>query len=685
VLSFWIEESLAGNRNNVMTPTTPANIHILGKYTILERLAVGGMAEVFLANESNPDGIERVVVIKRILPQFARDPQFEMMFHREARVAARINHPNVVKIYELGRHGSYPYLVMEYVDGVTIRDLCKAANKEKLRIPVGAAIHLIMQAAAGAHAAHELLKPDGTHFGLVHRDLTPHNLMVNKTGHLKVLDFGIAKPTSDDDETKTGVLKGKLKYMSPEQVNQQAIDRRSDIFTLATVFAELLTGQAIFPGESEIQLIQSILTGRRSKLSSLRPDIPPEIEAVVEIALSLNPENRYATAEEFGLALKNAALVGGVQWSEDLTATTVTELIDERELAAKHAFGREQTDTLNAFNDFDTSSLQTMTIPLGSGPSHVQTRWKLWTAGAAVVGLFCATAWHQLSADPVRCDPTKDSIHFSFAPTKQPEIILSDLNPLRLYLARTLNKSVCFGVANDYVAVTESLINETVDFASLPPFVYVHAKDEHKDLIQPIATLTYDTAEYANGVLLVREGRFRVRESGYRGMRVCFTDKMSSTGYILPKAFLINEGVDPENDIISSFSGTHHQAILDLVDAKCDIAATNDQALKSAELLGINTSKLSTAELTGETPNDTVVAGPAASDELILAVKDALHNFDPKKHTGSQRVGEHERLTNFTATKPNTYKSVRAAAQTLLNYEANPIESKLQTPLDNTE
>ena len=201
----------------------PANI---GRYTILERLAMGGMAQVYLGYEEGQSALNRLVVIKQILPQYAEDESFRRMFQQEARLAANINHPNIVEIHELGEWEGQPFLAMEYVSGVPLNVLMRRVREKGEHVPIGVALGIIAQACAGAQAAHDLLDPVGAPANLVHRDLTPHNLIIAESGHVKILDFGVAKASTNQDKTETGMLKGKLPYMSPEQLWQSEVDRR---------------------------------------------------------------------------------------------------------------------------------------------------------------------------------------------------------------------------------------------------------------------------------------------------------------------------------------------------------------------------------------------------------------------------------------------------------------------------
>ena len=194
---------------------------------------------------------------------------FHRMFLQEARLAANINHPNVVEIHELGTWEEQPFLVMEYVQGVPLNILMRHSTKRKVAIPIGVAIGIVAQACSGAHSAHDLTDPAGEPANLVHRDLTPHNLMVAETGHVKILDFGVAKATSNQDKTETGMLKGKLPYMSPEQLWQKDVDRRSDVFTLGVVLWELLLGERLFARDGEVATINAVLNSTLPRLCLL--------------------------------------------------------------------------------------------------------------------------------------------------------------------------------------------------------------------------------------------------------------------------------------------------------------------------------------------------------------------------------------------------------------------------------
>ncbi|MBM4780411.1 MAG: serine/threonine protein kinase [Archangiaceae bacterium] len=296
----------------------------LGRYELVHRLDIGGMAEIFLALEHGPHGFERLVVIKRALPHLASQPAFREMFLQEARWVARLTHPNIVQIHELGDADGSPFIAMEHVLGVSLRDLLRAAISQGRPFPLGVVVGLVAQACAGAHAAHELNDPSGAPLGLVHRDISPHNVMVSAGGHVKLLDFGIAKATQlGVDTTREGSLKGKLHYMSPEQVQQQKLDRRSDVFALGIVAWELFTSRRLFKRDTDLETMQAIITADTWRPTEFRADLPEPLSQVVMRALSLDKAQRWATADEFRRELEAAADALGLKHQPDQLAAFV--------------------------------------------------------------------------------------------------------------------------------------------------------------------------------------------------------------------------------------------------------------------------------------------------------------------------------------------------------------------------
>ena len=270
----------------------------VGRYEIAGRLALGGMAEILLGRLRGPSGFDRAVVIKRILPHLAEEQSFVNMFLDEARLAARLNHPNVVQVYELGEEANDLFLVMEYLEGESAFGLLRRVIAKKQPLEHSLLAFLVAEACSGLHAAHELVGPSGDPLNLVHRDVSPQNIFVTYNGAVKVLDFGIAKAADRITKTEAGQLKGKFEYMSPEQCRGKPIDRRSDIFALGTVLYEITTRRRLFKRESKLATLEAVLSKPIQSPRGIVKDYPPVLERIVMRALARDPTDRYATAAE---------------------------------------------------------------------------------------------------------------------------------------------------------------------------------------------------------------------------------------------------------------------------------------------------------------------------------------------------------------------------------------------------
>jgi serine/threonine-protein kinase len=277
----------------------------LGKYEILALLAIGGTAEIYLARIGGEAGFQKYVVIKCLLDHLADDNEFVRMFLDEARLGAQLHHSNIVQTLELGRHGNRYYMVMEYLAGLSLSQL---ARKSSERVPSGLiptdiVLALAAQACAGLHYAHQRTAPDGSPLNIVHRDVSPQNLVISFDGVLKIVDFGIAKAELRQTHTRSGTIKGKFAYMSPEQCQAEPIDRRTDVFALGTILHEVLTARRLFKRTTTYETYQAILKGSVPPPSTMNPDVGPDVDEVVLRALAYRKEDRYDTAEAMGEAL----------------------------------------------------------------------------------------------------------------------------------------------------------------------------------------------------------------------------------------------------------------------------------------------------------------------------------------------------------------------------------------------
>ncbi|TMQ20538.1 MAG: PEGA domain-containing protein [Deltaproteobacteria bacterium] len=278
-----------------------------GKYLLIGEIAAGGMAELFLAVHKGIEGVIKVVVIKRVLPHFGHHEAFVGMFIDEARLAARLDHPNIVRTYEFGEVDGQHFTAMEYLAG---EDLCKVLNKlsfSRQLMPISMAVEIAAQVCTGLHFAHQLTDTDGNPLNLVHRDVNPANIVITYRGEVKIIDFGVAKSNASR-QTVTGTIKGKVAYMPPEQVLGRPADQRADTFSAGVVLWEMLTGRPLFLRDNEAASLYAIMKAPIPPPSKFRSDVPPQLDRILGRALSRSPAERYGSAEEMAAALEDFLL-----------------------------------------------------------------------------------------------------------------------------------------------------------------------------------------------------------------------------------------------------------------------------------------------------------------------------------------------------------------------------------------
>jgi serine/threonine-protein kinase len=354
----------------------------LGRYELLVPIAKGGMARVWAARLQGQRGFSKMVAVKTILPHLAEEPEFERMFLDEARIASGVHHPNVCEIYELGEEGKILYLAMEWVNGeslVTILRAGSAATGAGNAQPKVEPIHphiaarIVSEAASGLHAAHNLTDDDGQPLGVVHRDVSPHNILISADGNVKVADFGVAKAMGQMTATAAGQIKGKMAYMAPEQVAGSRVDRRSDVFSLGVVLYEATTGRKPFEGDGDAQVMHAILTGNFLPPSKLMRGYPPELEQIIVRALSHEAAHRHATAERLHLALEGFIAKSGSVVTPSHIASVVTgrvgPFLERRKEKIRAAAQAPSAEDISASGAHVVSAGATPSLQSGSGVS----------------------------------------------------------------------------------------------------------------------------------------------------------------------------------------------------------------------------------------------------------------------------------------------------------------------------
>jgi eukaryotic-like serine/threonine-protein kinase len=326
-------------RGGIVSP--PAMTHTFGRYQLLRKLATGGMGQVFLARQKGAGGFEKLLVVKRILPHLAEEDEFIHMFFDEARIAAALNHPNIAQIFDLGEAEGTYYIAMEYIHGESLRAVNNRANERGGGMPLALKCRVIADAAAGLDFAHRAKSLSGKPLGLIHRDVSPQNVLIGFNGAVKLIDFGVAKAANKISSTLTGTIKGKYAYMSPEQARGEELDSRSDVFGLGIVFYELLTSSRLFKRDSETETLKAVVGAKIAPPSTLVRGIAKALDGIVTKALARDRGARYQTAGELQLALEDFLVRERLPGTSAHLAAYIQELYAEE--IAEEAFHSEPT------------------------------------------------------------------------------------------------------------------------------------------------------------------------------------------------------------------------------------------------------------------------------------------------------------------------------------------------------
>ncbi len=425
--------------------------HVLGRYELLMPIAAGGMAMVWAARLKGTRGFQKIVAVKTMLPKLSEDDQFEKMFLDEASLASQIRHPNAVEILDLGEQDGVLFLAMEWIDGVPLNQLMKAA-KHQGGVPTTAAVRIVMQACAGLHAAHELTDGKGKSLGLVHRDISPQNILVTYDGVAKVVDFGVAKATAlGDGATQAGQLKGKVSYMAPEQVRGEAIDRRVDVFAMGIVLYALTTGKHPFRKESEGATLFAI-TAPEPVVAPRKflPNYPQPLQDVLLKALDKDRDRRYASATELLKALDKAlppsargsdedvgafvlGLFGEQRKQSQATLAEALERADKHQLSAKGGAKFVETTLTgqSGVSALSTVGVVASRMPPTPSPSDLDAQlagrdgkrvvtWLL-AAGVFLMGVLAAVLFTQ-GGEPQEASPTPAASALTTAVSPAPAV-----------------------------------------------------------------------------------------------------------------------------------------------------------------------------------------------------------------------------------------------------------------------
>jgi serine/threonine protein kinase len=301
------------------------------RYRITERVAAGGMAEVFRGVAESLQGFKKNIAIKRILPALTQNKKFVAMFLDEARLSLLLQHTNIVQVFDIGHSDDTYFIVMEYVDGVDLKALTEWRRKINRRIPIAHSLYITMEICKGLSYAHELQNPEtGKPLGIVHRDISPPNVLISKQGEIKVVDFGLAKATSQIETTDPGVVKGKMSYLSPEAARGEEVDASADIFAVGILLYEMLTGKRLFYGETDYQTVELVRNAKVPPIKPQNPQVEPELEDIVRKALAKRKEDRFVTPTDMQDALAQYSYSRGLKVISRDIAELVRQCLDDR-------------------------------------------------------------------------------------------------------------------------------------------------------------------------------------------------------------------------------------------------------------------------------------------------------------------------------------------------------------------
>src|SRR3954454_23397534 len=303
------------------------------RYRITERVAAGGMAEGFRGVAESMRGFKKNIAIKRILPSLTKNKKFVAMFLDEARLSLALQHANIVQVFDIGHTDETYFIVMEYVDGVDLKALLEWRRRINRRVPIAHGLYMILEICKGLAYAHEVLNPEtGALMGIVHRDISPPNVLISKQGEVKVVDFGLAKATSQVEITDPGVVKGKMSYLSPEAARGEEVDHRADIFAVGILLYELLTGKRLFYGETDYQTVELVRNAKIPPLRPQNPQVEPELEDIVRKALAKRKEDRFQSATDLQDALAQYSYSRGLKVISRDIAELVRQCLEDKRM-----------------------------------------------------------------------------------------------------------------------------------------------------------------------------------------------------------------------------------------------------------------------------------------------------------------------------------------------------------------
>jgi serine/threonine-protein kinase len=611
-----------------------------GNFELLTLLTRGGMAEVYLARQRGEGRFERLVVIKQVLPELASDATFIELFLEEARIAALLDHPNVMPTYDFGRVDETYFIAMPHVVGLTLLELLQDASRRRVPVPLAVSCEIMRQALAGLHYVHERRGLDGTPLEAVHRDLTPTNLMLDDQGRVLVLDFGIAATRGRDLLARArGVspVRGKLPYMSPEQIRGQPLDRRSDLFSMGINLYELTVGRRLFQRPGNDQVRAAILG---EPLPELPGRLPAALAQLIRRSLERDRERRPDTAAEMRATLEEVVRAGGLpagpaqlhQWFVDNFAVPLQ--------ARVHRVRRATDESIAVVPPPEEREPEE---PMGAPRSRRPGR-RLVLALLGVAALCGAAAAWWVSRPPPLAGPP---LRVGMIPFLPEQTLLREWSPLLRVVERKLGRPVKLVLTHSYRQMVDALVQGEVDVADLSAYPYVLARRRDPGIQLLAATLSERGRTYQAYVVVPRQAPVE-RLADLRGRRICYIDRTSTSGYLMPRLMLRRAGLDPRTFFAShQFSGDHYRALRDLLAGRCDAAAVASSSYHAAGSQGIAVGELRVLARSQPLPYGVYCASSRLDRALARRLKQVLLGLDFRRELGRETLSDNLMLTGF--------------------------------------
>lgn len=661
----------------------------LGRYEVIAPLGRGGMGEVFIGRAVGEAGFEKPVVIKCLLRELSQDPNRVQDLIREANLEVRLEHEHIVQVFDLAREGDQLFLVMEYVRGYDLGRILAFHRRRREPLPLEAVAHVGRAVLDALAHAHELCGPDGKQLGVVHRDVSPPNILIGADGRVKLADFGIAKIRAAPELTRPGIVKGKLPYLAPEALEEQAVDHRFDLYSAGVVLYESLAGIRPFTAETETALVARVAAGQFVPLATVRPDLPPAVSALVERALRRDPAERFASAREMARALDEAvpskpgererfrSFVSALYAAEPFRSEA-GELpppgTPSRPLPQPAVGSDWMGDGATRPSAFGPAVFTRPTA--AATPSAIRRRRRRAIAVASAIvaiGLAAALSYPLRARAP-------GPLTVALTPASGMEAARAGAAKLADYLARRLARPCQPHVGTDYQALADELAGGRVDLAWLPPFAYLRAAQAGATSLA--VTRRGGRTSYQSALVVRRDAQTRTIAE-LKGKRVGWVDKESASGHLFARAMIADVAGDVDAFLgPQRFLGSHREVVQALADAWVDAGATFvslDDGGKVAtsgwdQHLGERAGEIRVLALSDPIPGDTIAARPglAESDRRTIAAALLGMSADPEGREILQRV--FNRADGFVRPEVAAYEPVRRAAKALEGQGAAPRE-----------